>query len=49
MIICPERAVVLSFRLFCFRLDAVLGACAPLPVVGVLRRMWNAVVTVSDH
>ena len=48
MFICWDRTVVLSLCLCCSILDAVLGVCVPLPV-GVLGRMWNSTVTVSDH
>ena len=47
MAICLERAVLFAFRLCCFMLNAVKGLCS-FPVC-VLGRMWNSIVSVSDH
>ena len=48
MAICCERAVPFAFHLYCFNFSALLGVRVPFPF-GVLGRMWNSIVSVSDH
>ena len=45
---CWERAVPLAFHLCCFYFSAILivGVAFPSDVSG---RMWNSIVSVSDH